>query len=312
MCSLYKETCEAEEKQFVKFITYERIFGEHYNLSFFKPKKDLCQICERHKTAENEAKNNENYGSHIRPKKDCYIAKDKDKAVLQIPCSNVSPMYYSRKICVYNLTIYNSAPPNDAYCYCWSELNGKRGSSKIGSCLYLHLTKNLPSHVKEVSLWSDTCRGQNRNRHVAALLIYVVQFSQLETIQHNCLESGHSYMEADSMHSAIEHAKKFVPVYIINDCLNIFRLARSERNKNKRALQRSRIKVHSLLRFESIVKNFDQKQIERLGRTHCKLVTYQELKVFERKSRRYRIQIHTRWSVQMYQCFWKRKETHIS
>ncbi|CAG9822207.1 unnamed protein product [Phaedon cochleariae] len=136
MYSLYKEKCESEEKQFVTFITYKRIFGEHYNLSFFKPKKDLCQICERHKTAENEANNNEIYESHVMRKKDCYIAKNKDKvratndesfvsstfdlqSVLQIPCSDVSPMYYSRKICVYNLTIYNSAPPNDAYCYCW-------------------------------------------------------------------------------------------------------------------------------------------------------------------------------------------------
>lgn len=249
MYSLYKEKCEAENKETVSFITFKRIFGTHYNLSFFNPKKDLCQICEKHKTA--DCDDSDVYESHVRRKKDCYLAKERDKiratddltfvaasfdlqSVLQIPCSDVSPMYYSRKICVFNLTIYNSAPPNDAYCYCWSELNGKRGSSEIGTCLFEYIT-HLPPHVKEVSLWSDTCGGQNRNQHVASLLLYLVQVTDIEIIQHNFLESGHSYMEADSMHSSIEHAKKFVSVYTINDWLNIFKLARSKRNKNKKS-----------------------------------------------------------------------------
>lgn len=151
------------------------------------------------------------------------------QSVLQIPCSEVSPMYYSRKICVYNFTIYESAPPNNAFCFCWSELNGKRGSSEIGTCLFQYLS-NLPPHVKEVSLWSDTCGGQNRNQHVAALLLYLVQVSpHLETIDHKFLESGHSYMEADSMHSAIERAKKYIPVYTMRDWLNIFHIAKSSR-----------------------------------------------------------------------------------
>ena len=188
------------------------------------------------------------YQKHDARKKDCYEEKERDKeraireeqfqsvtfdlqSVLQIPSSDVSPMYYSRKICVYNLTIYESAPPNDAYCFCWSELNGKRGSSEIGTTLFTYL-QNLPLNITEISLWSDTCPGQNRNKHIAALLLYTVQVTHLKVIEHTFLESGHSSMEANSMHSSIENAKKFVPVYTIQDWLSIFRMARSKRNKN--------------------------------------------------------------------------------
>ncbi|KAI4454145.1 dna-directed rna polymerases i ii and iii subunit rpabc2 [Holotrichia oblita] len=47
------------------------------------------------------------------------------------------------------------------------------------------------------------------------------------------MEKGHSYMEVDSMHSAIETAKKHVPVYLMNDWLNIFRMARSSGGRKK-------------------------------------------------------------------------------
>ena len=119
-------------------------------------------------------------------------------------------MYYSRKLCAYNLTIYESAPPNSAHCFAWTEINGQRGSSEIGTSLYTWI-KALPNNIKEISLFSDTCSGQNRNQFIAALFIYIVQQdNHIEAIQHNFMEKGHSYMEVDSMHSAIETAKKCV------------------------------------------------------------------------------------------------------
>lgn len=47
------------------------------------------------------------------------------------------------------------------------------------------------------------------------------------------MESGHSMMEVDSMHSAIENAKRNVPIYAVQDWLTIFQVARSTRNRNK-------------------------------------------------------------------------------
>ena len=97
--------------------------------------------------------------------------------------------------------------------------------------------------ITEISLFSDTCSGQNRNQFIAALFLFIVQNSNLIVIQHNFLESDNSYMEADSIHSAIENAKRNVPVYTMHDWLNIFRLARSNRGRNKRSDQYN---VHEL------------------------------------------------------------------
>uniref|UniRef100_A0A8D8Q7M9 Uncharacterized protein n=1 Tax=Cacopsylla melanoneura TaxID=428564 RepID=A0A8D8Q7M9_9HEMI len=78
--------------------------------------------------------------------------------VLQIPSSRASFLYYLRKLTVFNFTIYEAANPN--------EINRKRGSCEIGSCL-LNFVNN---HVPRVNhIFSDTCGGQNRNVQIMAL-----------------------------------------------------------------------------------------------------------------------------------------------
>lgn len=101
-------------------------------------------------------------------------------------------MYYSRKLCTYNLTLYEAALPNKAFCYLWTELEGQRGSSEIGSAL-LKWINQLPQNVNEISLYSDTCSGQNRNQYIAALFLFVVNNSQnIDILTHHFMESGHS------------------------------------------------------------------------------------------------------------------------
>lgn len=156
-------------------------------------------------------------------------------------------MYYSRKLCTYNLTLYEAAPPNNAFCFLWTEVNGQKGSCEIGTAL-LKWINQLPQNVNEISLFSDTCSGQNRNQYITALFLYVVKHTQIEVLQHSFMESGHSYMEVDSMHSSIEYAKKNVPVYTMHDWLNICRLARSQRN-NKNC---SAYAVHELLHTDFV------------------------------------------------------------
>lgn len=204
--------------------TYRRIFCNNYNYSFFQPKKDLCARCAKYDQAINKNELEAEHSMHLMRKNQCNEAKENDKlrckndpafitctfdlqSVLQLPSSSVSLFYYSRKICVYNLTIYVGSGEN-AHCYTWNELNGKRGSNEIGSILYSFL-KTLPLTVTDVSLFCDTCGGQNRNQQVAAVLMYAVKhLSHLNRLELKFLESGHSHMECDSMHSAIESAKK--------------------------------------------------------------------------------------------------------
>ncbi|CAG9772073.1 unnamed protein product [Ceutorhynchus assimilis] len=252
MYELYKQQRQQDgDTDIASLITYRRVFCNNYNLSFFHPKKDQCLICSRYQQASPEEKQRlkEDYEQHLGRKNESQQAKaaDKEKAkvdesfmsvtfdlqsVLQTPSSEVSLTYYMRKLTMYNFTVYEAAPPNKAFCYCWTEINGKKGSCEIGTCLWKYI-QTLPPEVKHLSLFSDTCGGQNRNQQIAALLLYAVQNSHLEIIEQKFLESGHSFMEVDSMHSAIEQQKKFVSVYCVNDWMNIFKLARSQRGRNK-------------------------------------------------------------------------------
>ena len=237
MYRLYKETFDAAtDTPAVKESFYRKIFCTEYNLSFFHPKKDQCTICEKYKTLVGEAKEAflEEYNQHIKRKHDAQQSKANDKArstrednfmsasfdlqsVLQLPCTAASQMYYSRKLCVYNLCVYNAAPPNNGFCYCWEEVEGGHGSNEIGTCL-LEWINSLPHTVTEVTLYSNTCGGQNRNQNIAAMFMYAAQHSTtLKCITHNFLESGHSHMECDSMHAAIEHEKKYVDVFTMLD-----------------------------------------------------------------------------------------------
>ncbi|CAK1598425.1 unnamed protein product [Parnassius mnemosyne] len=237
MYSLYVEECEKRNSKPVSEITYRRIFGNDFNLGFFKPKKDQCLICTKY--ARGDANSNPNleveYREHMARKEACNNEKAKDKeranmlrefvsvsfdlqAILQIPSGDIGLLYYTRKLTVYNLTIYESALPNNAHCFTWSEINGKKGSCEIGTILYNYLSECIPNYVTEVSMFSDTCGGQNRNKNVAAILLWAVQkIPNLNIIEQKFLESGHSYMEADSMHSSIEASQKNTAIYSMLD-----------------------------------------------------------------------------------------------
>ncbi|KAJ2950557.1 hypothetical protein O0L34_g8802 [Tuta absoluta] len=239
---------ESMDTKAVSEMTYRRIFASEYNLSFFVYKKDQCKICTKYDKASLEEKEGmeELYSEHIARKETIFDEKQNDKkraneeenfvsatfdlqAVLQIPSGLVGELYYSRKICVYNLCVYEAALPNDAYYLAWSEINGKRGSCEIGTVLYHYLSKCVPVQVDEVCLYSDTCGGQNRNQFICALLLLVVQtIAHIKIIDHKFMESGHSYMEVDSMHSAIENAKKHATIFAMPDLLTIFRNARKK------------------------------------------------------------------------------------
>ncbi|KAL4712623.1 hypothetical protein ACJJTC_005444 [Scirpophaga incertulas] len=210
MYQLYKIKCREENATPVSEITYRRIFCNNYNYSFFVPKKDQCLVGSKYIKAKPDEQlgMKKDYDEHIARKEVCNNEEQKDKeraskekyfrcltfdlqAVLQIPSGFVGQLYYSRKLCVYNLCMYEAALPNNAY--------------------GLH----------------DTCGGQNRNQFVTALLLFAVQnIEHLKQIDHKFLESGHSYMEVDSMHSSIESAKKNTEIYCMPDYISIFKRAR--------------------------------------------------------------------------------------
>lgn len=78
---------------------------------------------------------------------------------------------------------------------------------------------------------SDTVEFSNQNIQIATLFLNIVQFKNLEMIEHKYLR--YSFMEAYSIHSAIESQKTYMTVYCINDWKNIYKLDRSFRVRNK-------------------------------------------------------------------------------
>lgn len=249
MYNHYRQKSLANGKTPVSRPTFHRIFDTDFpNLAFHQPKKDQCATCTKFENMEPEEKEafKPEYDAHIKRKEQAQAEKAKDKmeaasdqiqrrsitydlqSVLYTPCSEVSTLYYKRKLAVYNFTVYDGATkPGNGYCFMWTEVDGNRGSIEIGSCLleYLH---SLPSTVKSVTMYSDTCGGQNRNQFIAGALLHSVKHTSLEVIEQKFLESGHTNMEVDSMHATIERAKKNKTVFIPEDWHGIVARARQK------------------------------------------------------------------------------------
>jgi len=135
------------------------------------------------------------------------------QSVLQLPSGSACLLYYKRKLVVHNCTIYEDS--KRTFCFVWLETDGRRGSSEIGTILYRYLS-GLPVTVKEVILYSDSYTGQNRNQFITAVLLHAVQVLHIDIIEQKFLVPGHTQMECDSMHAAIEHAQRYQKMYVLN------------------------------------------------------------------------------------------------
>ena len=99
--------------------------------------------------------------------------------------------------------------------YVWDETTAQRGSNEIGPLLYRYLQECIPEIVKHVVITSDSTVAQNRNKFVTAMLLFSAQIlPNIETIEQKFLEPGHTEMEVDSMHSAIDAARKNVKIMV--------------------------------------------------------------------------------------------------
>ena len=98
----------------------------------------------------------------------------------------------------------------------WNETIAGRGSCEIACCLW-NMFKMLPTTMDKITLYSDSCTGQNRNCFVAAMMLAAVTIFPVSQIDHKFLESGHTQMEVDNMHSCIERNSKSVDVFLSRD-----------------------------------------------------------------------------------------------
>lgn len=142
------------------------------------------------------------------------------EAVLYSPIEYKKPVFYKRKFATFNFTVYEVARKK-GHCFVWDESNGKRGSNEIATGLHQFIL-TLPPTCKKLILYSDCCPGQNRNTTVASMLFYAMKtHATLDEIELKFLEPGHTQMECDSMHAAIEKASEHTQIYWPNDWINI-------------------------------------------------------------------------------------------
>ena len=89
--------------------------------------------------------------------------------------------------------------------------------------MYISRLTDHTSAIKEITLYSDNCGGQNRNQFVLSALLYAININnKLEILNQKSFERGHSEIEADSMHSAIEQAKKCTSIFVPSQPLRNF------------------------------------------------------------------------------------------
>jgi hypothetical protein len=174
-----------------------------------------------------ESKDEKNHQDHMERKQSGRQEKQKDKedahkynhihtatfdiqAVLTTPCSLASQVYYKTKFQV-TILLYIPLVMEKGL---WNETEGQRGSCEIATCFHLYLNSLSPC-TEQVTLFSDSCIGQNRNKFVASALLHAVCTSTyLEVVNYIFLEPEHTQMECDSMHSAMEYAKRKTNIYV--------------------------------------------------------------------------------------------------
>lgn len=225
LADLYRDYKALRENQgllFASASTFNRIFNTDFNISFFIPKKDQCDLCESYKNSDEEGKQklHEKYDQHLKEKTLARTEKDNDKnrsdgtivavydlqAVMQVPKGQVSLFFYKSRINCLNFTVSDLNAKN-VVCYFWDETEGARGAVEIGSCILDYVKAVLDQNPeKEIDLifYSDNCCGQQKNKYLLSVYAYAVVNMKVKSITHKFLIRGHSQNEGDNVHSVIE------------------------------------------------------------------------------------------------------------
>lgn len=236
---LYKfyvaDYCSQEQSNAMSLSTFCSTFDQ-LNLSLFRPKKDLCDLCEGFKTGNvTELK----YRDHIIKKEEARNEKDRDKnsehevltmdlqSVLLSPKSNVSALYYKTKLIVHNFTIYD-LKRKKGYCFIWNESEGSVTANEFSTIIITMLHKFIVDYPlksnQEIIIYSDGCTYQNRNSILSNALINFSMENKVVVVQ-KYLEKGHTQMECDSMHATIERCCKNKKINVPADYTQISKMA---------------------------------------------------------------------------------------
>lgn len=271
---MYKAYCNDDNNPKVSISTYIREFRKT-GLKFKPPAVDTCNKCDGFnqalklcRTEEEKAKIEEERQAHHQKAESAYAAKKADKLLARedptkqviafdleqvLPCPLLSSgeTFYKRQLSIYNLTVYNCSTC-EGINYMWPETEGGRGANEIASCLTRYLKEEVAEPVTQVTMYSDTCSGQNKNSHMCAALISTIKdHPSLQVIDHKFLVPGHTFMECDQIHAHIEKKKRKAPMEIHHP-RDWFNFIRTIPYKSSNLLVRE-MKQHHFLNFSSLL-----------------------------------------------------------
>ncbi|KAJ8930294.1 hypothetical protein NQ314_016913 [Rhamnusium bicolor] len=79
----YEQKCKDDNEPAANYMMYSRIFNEEFNISFYIPKRDQCDVCIEYSNSKDEEKVNlkSNYDLHLNEAKLARMEKEKDKKI---------------------------------------------------------------------------------------------------------------------------------------------------------------------------------------------------------------------------------------
>lgn len=239
----------------VSYKFYCAVFKKDFpHLRFGRPKSDTCSKCDlyynkmkgipssnpekksvalqldlHHRKAEKArlAMNSDFANSQTIDSQDNVVSVDLEQ-VLFIPTLTHSDMFYSRQLSCFNFGIH-VADTDDAFMCLWDESLTGRGGNEIASCLQKVFSH--PDFIKRQNLvlWCDNCIGQNKNKIILMLLIFLVATGVYERVEQKFLVSGHSYLPCDRDFAQIEKRKRVVKNFTTNHIANMIAEARHKK-----------------------------------------------------------------------------------
>ena len=222
--TMYRMFCDNyEDSPPVKLRKYRQIFMSEFNLGFTNPRKDRCDKCEEAKVSENPSEQDSvRFAQHEKCKQLAKTERDKDRQisncshavvcfdlenVIMLPKANIKNFFYMRKFAVYNMTAHCSLD-KQGYCAIWAENLAGRTGNDMASAVVKLLDKIVENHplISCITLWSDSCISQNKNRLMTlAILKFMVEHQNITKVVQKFGAAGHSSVqEVDNIHSQID------------------------------------------------------------------------------------------------------------
>lgn len=239
---LFRAFQEKNPKSNITYRYYYQTFKRFFpNLSFHHPRSDTCGTCDllhnkirtdpnnkeaktkldiHHRKAEKarELMKMDHERSQHPTSEVSTIAIDLEQ-VLSLPTLTHGEMFYLRQLSCYNLCIH-VGDNNKGYMFLWHEGFSGRGGNEIASCLYKAVRCKI-FYKKKLTIWSDNCIAQNKNKMMLFLCIYLVAKGYFDEVHQKYLVSGHSFLSCDRDFAQIEKRKRLEKCEIPMDLVRL-------------------------------------------------------------------------------------------